>query len=198
MKQLLVGLLLAAGASTAAQAQARWGVKAGGGLATVRGTVIGVVTPLPTVHGGGTLNVPLTAGGWLSIQSELLYSQKGNKAGSSAVYRDHYIDLPVLARLSTGRFFLEAGPQAGMLLGSRYRRDGFDENGKARRWKGSSTDGFGNLDVGYAAGMGYQAKSGPVVGLRYNSSLLHTGQFAPYPRNVVAQVYVGYVFGPGN
>ncbi len=76
------------------------------------------------------VNFALTSDGFLSVQPELLYSQKGWSAETSGTlggyngnYRLNYLELPVLLKINFGgetvRAYVNAGPSFGYLLGGR-------------------------------------------------------------------------------
>ena len=106
-----------------------------------------------------------------------------------------YIDVPVLLKLKANGLFFEAGPQIGFLVGSKLKDD--DESV-------DSKDLFKKVDFGYAAGLGYQAANGPMIGLRYNGGLSKIGKESSSNgidieggkvHNSAFQLYVGYMFG---
>lgn len=79
-------------------------------------------------------NYSLTGDNFLSVQPEVLYTQKGFGAQSSGIinydgiYRLSYIELPVLLRLSFGtetiQAYVNAGPSFGYLIGGRVKGSG--------------------------------------------------------------------------
>ncbi|MBJ6110499.1 PorT family protein [Hymenobacter sp. BT523] len=147
MKYTLLPLLLLLGAGSAAQAQSgpRFGLKAGANLASYTGTDNTATTNKFGLNAGLTLNLELTD--QLSVQPEVLFSQKGTKLSynednsdvtvfltngnafgrkGSGTYSQtlNYLDVPVLLRYNVGPsdgagFFLEAGPQVSFLLSQR-------------------------------------------------------------------------------
>jgi len=165
-------------------------------------------------HGGLMVNFDVTGDGFFSIQPELLYSQKGfkysdtevvflgNKYTNTGKVNYNYLDIPIMLKINAGGLFFEAGPQIGYLLSvSNNVKETF--NGQVR----NNTTNYDNLDnvqrteLGYAAGLGYQSESGPMLGLRYNGGLSKYGKKnAPNndfnnARNSALQLYVGYMFG---
>ncbi|UOQ97521.1 PorT family protein [Hymenobacter sp. 5317J-9] len=147
MKPHILSLLLLLAAGTAAQAQSapRFGLKAGVSSATYAGKDNTATTAKIGVNAGITLNLGLTD--QLSIQPEVLFSQKGTKLSynqdnsdvtvfltngnafgrkGSGTYTQtlNYLDVPVLLRYNIGPtdgagFFVEAGPQVSFLLSQR-------------------------------------------------------------------------------
>ena len=122
---------------------------------------------------------------------------KGAQAdnGENARINQSYIDVPVLFKVKADGLFFEAGPQVGFLASAKYTEDGMSASVK---------DDLKKVDFGYAAGLGYQAASGPMVGLRYNGGLTKIGSSQTYGNvtieagkvyNSAFQLYVGYLFG---
>jgi hypothetical protein len=76
------------------------------------------------------INFPLTSDAFLSVQPEILYSQKGWAAESSNAvagyegsYRLNYLEVPLLLKINFGgetiRAYVNAGPSFGYLLSGR-------------------------------------------------------------------------------
>jgi hypothetical protein len=76
------------------------------------------------------INFPLTSDNFLSVQPEILYSQKGwagessnALAGYEGTYRLNYLEVPLLLKINFGgetiRAYVNAGPSVGYLLGGR-------------------------------------------------------------------------------
>lgn len=194
MNKLAFSVLLALGAGGTALAQSpvQLGVKGGASLASYAGPDAGGTRGLWGGLAGLTLNAPISADKTLSVQPELLYSQKGfrpaNGQNEAAGRRLHYLDVPVLARVNAYGFIFEAGPQAGYLLGtSQPGPDGGTENA------GPLADNLRRLDLGYAAGVGYQGGSGIGGGLRYNGGL-RSVQADAVRRNSAFQLFASYTF----
>jgi len=196
---ILAGLLLTAGA---AQAQLHRpptivvGVKAGGTASQFVGADARLENPRYGFHAGLAFHL----GEWqgLSVQPELLYSQKGSTQQESFYdlkRRLTYLDVPVPVRYQSGNFFGEAGPQLGFLLSASLESS---QGGEATDIK----DNYRTLDVGYLLGVGYQpARGGFGVGLRYNGAFMRAPQdvaVAGQPtaqtslRNSAFQAYASY------
>lgn len=202
MKKIFYTLALVAGLSSTARAQSdvSLGLKAGASLsglvgADTQGTGSGF-----GFQGGVFANVGFTK--MLAFQPELLYSQKGFKvpligtggSAGTADYRLHYVDVPLAFHVNANGLFFEAGPQVGFLVGA------------SRRIENASTDvkaAYNTVDVGYLAGLGYQRKTGPGVGLRYNGGFTNVSKeltinnttYQDRARNSVFQLYLTYSFG---
>ena len=128
MKKLVLSAaaatLLAMAAAPAAHAQSiRFGVKAGANLSNLSGDLTNQnqYNNRFGFHGGVMANFGL-ANDMVSIQPELLYSQKGFKYADQAVtllgntfrntgnVRYDYLDVPILVRLKVSGVFFELGP----------------------------------------------------------------------------------------
>ena len=160
------------------------------------------------------LNVGLLADDVLALQLEGLYSQKGFKYADQQVtvlgntYRNtgtvryDYIDVPLLLRVKASGIFFEAGPQYSYLLNiSTDRTQTY--NGSVTT-AASSTSDLSNVkrsELGYAAGLGFQAESGFLIGLRYNGAFTdfakddYSNNEFRNARNSTFQAYVGVLLG---
>jgi len=149
MKKLILSLGLLAGVVGAAQAQTgiKIGLKGGANLASYTGTDSKDTKAKYGFSAGATFNFALSD--LISIQPELLYSQKGikldysgNNNSDAVVFKNSgatagtfgqtlsYIDVPVLMRVNTGGsdgsgLFFELGPQGSFLIAQR----GFIDSG---------------------------------------------------------------------
>ncbi|SDY90243.1 porin family protein [Hymenobacter psychrophilus] len=195
MKKLFLVLLASAGITSAAHAQgARLGVKAGASLTNFVGEDADGVTNKIGVHGGFVAELGITDN--FAIQPEVLFSMKGAKVEDLDNVRinQSYIDVPVLLKVKADGLFFEAGPQVGLLIGSKTKDDDISFNSK---------DGFKTVDFGYVAGLGYEFSSGPMIGLRYNGGITKVAKEEdganssdmPNVRNSAFQLYVGFMFG---
>ncbi|WBO83585.1 porin family protein [Hymenobacter yonginensis] len=165
----------------------RWGVKVGVNYA-------GVTSPnyegpqrrwAPAV--GVFAQVPLSSDGFLILQPELLYSQKGSRITyASGTYTDrfHYLDLPILARINAGGLFFEVGPQISYLVAVR-------NEGPTGTF--TNTEGANRLQAGGVAGVGYQLPMGLGLGVRYTHDLVRIARQGP--RNSVFQAQLSYLLG---
>ncbi|OON70527.1 porin family protein [Hymenobacter sp. CRA2] len=212
---LLVGATLAAAPGAHAQG-IRLGLKAGANYSNLAGDVTDEDRYKSKFgpHGGLVLNIGLLDDGFLSLQPEVLFSQKGFKyadteftlLGDRYKYTGkvnyNYIDVPVLFKINADGLFFELGPQVGYLLSVKddvkFTRNG---NPVSTTQKYSDLDNVKRTEIGYAAGVGFQADSGPMIGLRYNGSFTdfaddgYQNDDFRNARNSVFQLYVGYLFG---
>lgn len=198
MKKILLPLVLATFVVSSAQAQLHSksnsfvGVKVGGTAATFVGDLAKNERFVYGLNAG--LFASLDLGQPFSVQPELLFSMKGDKAPAS--FSDAqtiltYIDLPVALRYtSEGGLFAEAGPQAGYLLSAKYTNPIGE--------KVDAKDAFRKIDAGFLVGAGYQPRKGGLgVGARYNGSVLSAPKDLPDGtsvslRNSAIQLYVTY------
>ncbi len=207
MQKLTLTLALLAGLAGGAQAQrstrarsqassgTSLGVKVGGTLSNVVGEDAAFFRNLYGFHAGVFANLSISK--LFAFQPELLYSQKGGESltllGDYSTRRFHYVDIPLAFHVNTNGFFLEAGPQLGILAAAR------DTYGNA------SVDVkplYNDVDFGYLAGLGYQRKAGLGVGFRYNGAFtnvrkpvtLGSTTFQSRQRNSAFQLYLTYSF----
>jgi hypothetical protein len=197
MKKIILSLGLLAGISSAAHAQGiKLGVKAGASLTSFTGSDSDGTKNKFGFNGGVLANFGIND--MFSIQPEVLYSMKGSKFDgfSDARFNLNYIDVPVLVKVATGAtgLFFELGPQVGFLASAKAK----DNNTSA-----DIKDGFKSVDFGYAAGLGFQVASGPMIGLRYNGAFTNAIKessiggitVASNAKNSAFQLYIGYMFG---
>lgn len=141
-------------------------------------------------HVGVAVHIQVARG--LALQPELVYSRKGfivdHKAATSnettkaeVTSRLNYLDLPLMLQFQRGLFYLEAGPQASVLLnqktwgtGKTTRNAPSGETSSVSIWTVShrNKDGYKSLDLGYGAGLGIKFPNDIFsCGLRYSNSL---------------------------
>ena len=212
-------LLLLAGLSfTFAQAQTKVGLKGGVNYSNIAGDLENedVYMNKFGFNGGLTANFAITGDNFLSIQPELLYSQKGYK------YRDeeftdilgrevrrkgtrnfNYLDLPVMLKVNAGGLFFEAGPQLSYLLAIRDNSETSVNGSTDSNWRSIDKDDLAELEIGYAAGLGFQAANGFSLGVRYNGSLSDLAKSDPNndelvnARHSAFQLQLGFLLSGG-
>ena len=213
MQKTLLTLALVAGLTGAAHAQrsvrARsqassgpsLGVKAGGSLSTLTNTDDIAYESIYGYHAGVFANLTLSR--HFAFQPELLYSQKGAKypaaPGILATRRLHYADLPLLFHVNANGFFLEAGPQVGVLLAARDKVGDMTNSLNRELY-------FTSADFSFVGGLGFQRKSGLGGGFRYvggltsinKSTSLGTTAVQREAQNSVLQLYLTYSFNALN
>ncbi|MCR5887651.1 PorT family protein [Hymenobacter sp. J193] len=213
---LLVAAALVAGAlaSSSAHAQGiRLGFKGGANYSNLSGDLVNEnrFQNKWGAHGGIMANISFTDDGFLSIQPEVLYSQKGFKFDESELFgivkyqgsrTYNYIDVPVLVKINADGFFFEAGPQYSYLLKVKDETErSFNGGLSYAKYSGTEDlDDVNRSEIGYAAGLGYQSTAGFLVGIRYNGSFTdfakdgYTGDAdVRNARNSVFQASIGYL-----
>lgn len=197
MKQKLLFLLpslLVAGA-----AHAQLGVKAGINAAVLDGENLGSTsTDYKTYYHVGLLYQAKVLGP-LSIQPEVLYSLQGSSFKDALGNYDtklHYLNVPILAKVTLGPVFVEAGPQFGVLLSE--KADGGVSASSSGNGPYSS---YKKGDVSLCAGAGLKLGS-VLLGARFNAGVNDindvksvTGTNDPRLRNRVVQGYLAFQFG---
>jgi hypothetical protein len=198
MKKTIYTLMLMAGLAGTARAQrsgdVSLGLKAGASYASFVGKDAGNRDGLFGFQAGVFANIGITR--MFAFQPELLYSQKGSKVADVTDFstRLNYLDVPLSFHVNADGLFFEAGPQVGFLLSAK------SEAGNTSVDVKSATN---SVDFGYLAGLGYQRKTGPGIGLRYNGSFNNIPKSVSVGgvtvqnriRNSVFQLYLTYSFG---
>ena len=152
--------------------------------------------------GGLILHLPMSQ--IFSVQSELLFSQKGtnnqsigygNVPFATGRLRLSYVEVPLLAklRISPGPF-VEFGPTVSYLLSASGE---FSSSNSAVDIRPN----FKDFDLGYAAGIGFQDAKGRLLGLRYSRGLTDVFKVGNYPatnrevriHNQAFQLYIGQI-----
>ena len=215
MKKVILSLALLAGATGIANAQVKYGLKGGFNGSTFSGTDSKGSEYKAGFAAGAFLNFGLSEN--LSVQPELLYSQKGAsidgvtyitgtptapviKTDGTGKTTLGYLDVPIMFRYATGDdgqgLFFEAGPQGSFVINQRsFLEDG---GGKQIGSSSTSTDDLNKVVLGYVAGLGYQLTSGLGLGIRYTGDVTQVEKDAVGAsniRNSVFQFQVGYAFG---
>ncbi len=191
MKKLILSGVFAIGAFLSTQAQnIHFGLK--GGLNINKMTNMDYAKTQAGFHVGGFVNIGLTEE-W-AIQPELLYSGQGVKRDVPSPFADitlktDYINIPVMVQYSiVPSFYLEAGPQVGILVGAKEK---VGSNSKDVKSKLSGADfglGFG---CGYKFDCGFGVSGRYVFGL---SNAITNDYINSTSKNSVAQIGVFYQF----
>lgn len=102
-----------------------------------------------------------------SIQPELMYSQQGYKitnANGTFTQKLDYINLPIMLKAYPSKnFFLEAGPQIGLVISHKEVYEGFITTTQEFEPK--------KFDYGVNFGAGIKTDSGISIGVRYHLGL---------------------------
>lgn len=211
---LAAAALLATFAVTDARAQGiRLGLKGGANLSNLSGDLNNKdgFDNKVGFHGGVMVNVGLVDDGFISIQPEVLFSQKGYKYNTSQAFglykREgdvtyNYIDVPVVVKVKAGPVFFEAGPQYSYLLNVRDKstRTLFNGGVVTQNQSDRNLDNVNRNEFGYVAGISVQTDMGLMLGLRYNGALTDFAKNNSYnngdltnARNQVFQLSLGYL-----
>ena len=195
---IVAAALLATAAVSSAQAQSiRLGLRAGANYSNLAGDVQNQGTYNNKVGflGGVMLNVPLLQDGFLSLQPEILYSQKGfenkpteytgllgGKQKREGQVNYNYLDVPVLLKVRASGLIFEAGPQYSYLLSANNQTKtttipAIGSPSTAETQNKTDISGLNRNELGYLAGVGYEAENGLSLSLRY------TGAFSDFVKS---------------
>lgn len=206
MKKLLIIALLSLGLTPLAQAQ--FGVKGGLNVAELQGRDGESAYYKAFYHVGVFYQANIL--GPLSIQPEVQYSLQGGNLKSAFTDYDtklHYLTVPILAKLTVGPVFVEAGPQYGILLSANqsgnmqvgFTADGTPAYGNQSR---AASSEFKRNDFSVVGGVGLKLASGFSLGGRLvaglndiNDAKSLSGINDPRLQNRVFQVYAALQFG---
>ncbi|TGE14836.1 porin family protein [Hymenobacter elongatus] len=194
MKKTIIVLasLLSVATLSASRAQGvRLGLRAGTNYANLAGDVQNENTYNNKFGflGGIMLNADLSGDGFLSVQPELLFSQKGfenrpteytNVLGTTQKREGQvtysYLDVPVLFKVNASGLIFEAGPQYSYLLNAKDETQVTTRSGLTGSTSSSSSHDQKDLgrlnrnELGYVAGIGYQTEAGLSLNLRYTGA----------------------------
>ena len=196
MKALTLCLVTVLTLALAPKAHAQFGIKGGLNFAELKGHADS--TSYKTYYHVGVLYQAHIIGP-LSIQPEIQYSLQGEKLKNLYSNYDtklHYFTVPVLAKVTIGPVFVEAGPQFGFLVSASQ-----DGNVRVSSNNGSTTDHYKRTDYSIAAGVGLKF-SALSIGGRYVAGLNDindvknlSGINDPKLQNRVFQLYAAIQFG---
>lgn len=206
MKAVVFSLVTLLTLALAPKAHAQFGVKGGLNFAELQGRD-GEDASYKTFYHVGILYQANILGP-LSIQPELQYSVQGSDLkGAFTDYQTklHYFTVPVLAKVTVGPIFVEAGPQFGYLVRA-------NESGKVQISNTNGSASYGQVDqtstgnykrgdfsLAAGAGLKFSALS---LGARYVAGLNDindvknlSGVNDPRLQNRVFQLYAAIQFG---
>ncbi len=201
MKKLFLGAAVAMSSLAFAQ---QFGVKAGMNVSSLsteeglsdQGSKIGF-------NAGVFMNAPIATN--FSIQPELLYSQMGDKYdqvinGTTYARSRHldYIALPVMFQYNaTPAFYLEAGPEFGLLVSAKNKYTNESANDTLAE-SDNYKDDLNGFNVGLGLGAGYYFTPQVGVTARYVAGLTDIAKDRPSGsdsvKNNVFQVGLAYKF----
>ncbi|MFZ4772087.1 MAG: porin family protein [Ferruginibacter sp.] len=221
MKPIISSALFAVLFVSNANAQIKYGVKAGINIANWQGDAVkslGSVIDLTNglvntksrtgFHIGGYVDIPLAEN--ISIEPGLQYSQKGFTlvgnlkidalkfigANASAKIQADYIDIPILlkANLSKG-LFVYAGPQVAVLVKNNLHLNAGILGISLFSQDLNLTNNFNKTDITMVGGMGYRLDNGLQIAAGYDygmSRVDKNSSFKAYNRAV--KISVGLTF----
>lgn len=192
MKKILMTVAFAALAIAGANAQTKFGVRAGLNLADVAlksGDVKRESKIRPAFYVGGLAEFAFND--VVLMDAGLTYSNQGAKAKEGdGKYIQHSLNLPVWIKYDFEGFRPKAGLYAGYVLSSQLK-----ENGKTETVK---SDTYNHFDYGIGLGAEYNLpNNGLFFEASYNwglANLQKNGDSKNYTNNRVIQIGVGYKF----
>jgi len=170
MKKNLIVLTVTFAIAFFANAQARFGLKAGANLAklyTVQadaGDEDFSSKTLTGLHTGVFATLPVSAA--FSVQPEAYFSMEGGKdrEEEDAAAHLNFINIPVLLQYNAKGFIVETGPQIGLLLSAKSKFGNASEDIK---------ENIKSTAFAWALGAGYRLGNGIGLHARYNLGLSH-------------------------
>ena len=175
----------------------RWGVKTGANLTTIRTDEQSIDYNAKVAFFLGVL-AEFEVADRVYIQPELFFSQQGANyytptcflcpSGPSGKVNLNYLNIPVMAKFKlSDAFFIEAGPQAGILLSAKWKEDG-----QARE---DIKDEIKSTDFGAGLGVGFEFDSGLFLGARFNYGFNNISELANTNiHNSVLSLSIGWMF----
>lgn len=223
MKKIVLFLLAGLTFSFAQAQSAKIGLKAGVNYSNISGDLRNedIYENKFGFNGGFTANFSVSGDNFISIQPELLFSQKGyqysdteypsfnplrlgQSVRTTGERNFNYLDLPVLLKINAGGLYFEGGPQLSYLLSIRDNTTTKYSDGTSDTdWREINKDNLAEFEIGYAAGLGFQAANGLTLGLRYNGSINELAKSDPNndelvnARHSVFQLQLGFLLGGG-
>jgi Outer membrane protein beta-barrel domain len=182
MKKIILSLSILAIATLSANAQIKFGLKAGANVSNIIGdhslsadeTEDENSLQFTTKFGfnaGAFVNLPIK--GKFSIQPEVIYSLQGANykitntdelSGDQTVSTGHlnltYVQVPILAKLTFAhKFYLQTGPQLGFLMSAKDKFSGGTADVKSN---------YQSIDFAWGIGLGYTLPMGVGFDIRYD------------------------------
>ena len=208
MRNLIIAAIAVLSFGAVSAQNVKFGAKAGLNYATLNGDVkeskgiIGFAI-------GGFANIAINDK--FSFQPELLYSMQGTSGKSSessgfVKYTEdtqiklNYLNVPLMIKLkATEKFYVEAGPQVGFLLGLKSTTtltSVYNNVTTVREFSDDNKDSSNTVDFGLNFGAGYDFTKNVSAGLRYNLGLSNVAKDSPdyKVKNSVFSLAVGYTF----
>lgn len=202
-----------------------FGAKAGVNLSTFTGENTSEFDVKTSYYVGVVVEIPISDK--FFFQPEMLYSEQGSSAefsyserlvnndfveyatqtdSGTIKYILDYVTIPLIAKYYIAEgFSIEAGPQVGFLISSRFKGEGkemtvYDDGSSSDIYLTSedldAKDFFETIDYGVTIGLGYKLDNGLNFGARYYKGVSEISKDtqAPNWKNSVVQLGVGYFF----
>lgn len=168
MKKIFVFFAFVMVTVVAAQAQPRFGVRAGANYSGISGDNVDNLERMFGFHAGVTSQFYVTPDTFLTLHPEILYSQKGAEYEETGFKVElDYIDVPVLARINAGPLYFEGGPQLSVRIKDEIISDKDDP---VYLYKPDQL--LRRTSFSYVAGVGLTATPlGLSIGVRYNGEV---------------------------
>ncbi|MEZ5035340.1 MAG: porin family protein [Chitinophagaceae bacterium] len=166
MKKIMLVFVVLTATVLSSNAQTRFGVKAGGNFYTLGGdNVEGEnINSKFGLNVGGLVNIPVAKK--FKVQPEVVFSIQGTKEddGGTTNLNFNYLNIPIMAQVYvTDGFYVEAGPQVGILLKADIKEEGSSSYSVKDELKGA--------DFALGFGAGYTLPGGFGFNARYNLGL---------------------------
>jgi len=150
--------------STIVNGQTTFGVKGGVNIANIKTKDMDNEAYKPRVSGHGGIYVNHMFNTHFAIQPEVLYSGEGQRFTLNNVehrWSVNYIEIPLMLQVYPAKdFYIEAGPQVGLLLGAKDKMP----NDNHVSIKGN----FATAQFSVAAGVGFKVADRVTIYGRYN------------------------------
>jgi hypothetical protein len=118
----------------------------------------------------------------------------------------HYLNMPILARIYLGKFYVEAGPQGSFQLAAHEKGSetiGTIAGSYDRGFDRPATDSYRRFDVGVCGGVGVKLPAGLALGLRTSVGFISLTDFGKTAsnykgnlKNQMVQASLSYQFKP--
>ena len=192
MKKILMTVAFVALTIAGANAQVKFGARAGLNLANIatKHNDVKVKTNIrPSFYVGGLAEFAFND--VVLMDAALTYSNQGAKAKEGdGAFRQHALNLPVWFKYDFAGFRPKAGLYAGYILSSQLKENGITETVKS--------DTYNHFDYGIGLGVEYNLpNNGLFFEASYNwglANLEKNGDSKNYTNNRVIQIGVGYKF----
>lgn len=149
---------------------------------------------------GGAISIPISER--IEIETDILYSLQGFKdyyyvtgdigqadSREDYIVNSHYLNIPaVVEYFVVNGFYLECGPQVGILLS---KKDNLEESFYGNMYDHSKAK---KVDMSLVAGLGYRFDNDIFINARYCHGLTDTSKIYEGGKNRNIQISLGYFF----